>query len=78
MTACGALRKVARFSHQPDHRRDRSSLFIAEDVRYRPRWSLEIKAVREFDLDKLPADTAPITLRLIDAAAIDLAALKGD
>ena len=78
MTACGALRKVARFSHQPDHRRDRSSLFIAQDVRYRPHWSLEIKAVREFDLDKLPADTAPITLRLIDAAAIDLAALKGD
>ena len=37
-----------------------------------------LQPVREFDLDKLPADTAPITLRLIDAAAIDLAALKGD
>lgn len=78
MTVCGALRQVARFSHQPDHRRDRSSLFVVEDVRYRPHWSLEIKAVREFELDALPVDTAPITLRLIDAAAIDLAGLRGD
>lgn len=74
MIACGSLRQVAQFSHQPDHRRDRSSLFVAEDVVYRPRWSLEIKAVREFALDALPVDAAPITRRLIDAAAADLAA----
>lgn len=73
MISCGALRQVARFSHRPDHRRDRSSLFVAEDVHYRPRWSLEIKAVREFDPAQLPADTARITRRLIAAATRDSA-----
>ncbi len=68
MMSCGAVRKVARFSHRPDYRNDRSSLFVVEEVRYRPRWSLEIKAVREFDLDELPHDLAPITRRLIAAA----------
>lgn len=68
MTSCGALLKVARFSHSPDYRNDRSSLFIVEDVCYQPRWSLEIKKVAEFDPACLPVDTAPITRRLIEAA----------
>lgn len=69
MTSCGAVRRVGRFSHHPDFRNDRSSLFVVEDVVYRPRWSLEIKAVREFDPDRLPPDTAQITRRLIAAAS---------
>ena len=77
MTDCGALRAVASFSHRPDHRRDRSSLFVVENVRYRPRWSLEIKAVGEFDPDDLPVGTAAITRRLIEAAAADPALLGG-
>nr|WP_295374196.1 NUDIX domain-containing protein [uncultured Sphingosinicella sp.] len=68
MVSHGRVEKVANFSHRPDHRRDRSSLFVVEDVRYRPRWSLEIKAVREFDSDQLPPDAAPITRRLVAAA----------
>ena len=41
---------------------------IVEDVRYTPRpWSLEVERVGEFGLDALPADTAPATLRWIDA-----------
>jgi ADP-ribose pyrophosphatase YjhB (NUDIX family) len=69
MTSHGAVRKVANFSHRSDHRKDRSSLFVVEDVAYEPRWSLEIKAVKEFDPDDLPPDSAPITRRLVAAAA---------
>lgn len=74
MTACGAVRPVARFSHRPDYRNDRSSLFVVEDVAYRPRWSLEIEAVKEFDLGALPGDIAAITRRLIEAASQSLGA----
>lgn len=48
-----------------------SALFVVEDVRYRPRWSLEVKAVRAFPLDQLPPETAPITRQLIDAAQVN-------
>lgn len=68
MTGHGQVEKVARFSHRPDFRNDRSALFVVRDLAYRPKWSLEIKAVREFPLDALPADAAPITRRLIAAA----------
>jgi 8-oxo-dGTP pyrophosphatase MutT (NUDIX family) len=68
MASHGAVRKVANFSHRPDYRKDCSALFVVEDVLYKPRWSLEIKAVREFSSDELPRDTAPITGRLIAAA----------
>jgi len=68
MISHGRVRKVANFSHRPDFRKDRSSLFVVEDVVYRPTWSLEIKAVREFDPDRLPPDAAPITRRLVAAA----------
>jgi 8-oxo-dGTP pyrophosphatase MutT (NUDIX family) len=68
MTAHGEVQEVAQFEHRPDFRNDRSSLFIVRDLEYRPGWSLEIKAVREFDLDNLPPDTARITQTLIAAA----------
>ncbi len=71
MTSHGGIEKVARFSHRPDFRQDRSSLFIVRDVAYRPKWSLEIKAIAEFDLEALPHDTAHITRRLIAAAGTD-------
>ena len=70
----GEVRKVTDFTHRPDHKRDRSSLFLIFDVIYHPCWSLEIKAVREFDLDALPAGTAEITRRLIAAAATAIGA----
>ena len=68
LTGHGAVRKVANFSHRPDYRRGTSGLFVVEGVRYQPKWSLEIKAVREFDPTALPPDTAPITRRLLAAA----------
>ena len=77
MTACGVVRDVGQFSHRPDYRQDRSSLFVVENVCYRPRWSLEIRAVRAFDLDSLPADTAPITHRLIAAAGDEIRTFQG-
>ena len=65
------IQKVTEFEHRPDFRRSQSSLFVVRDVVYRSRWSLEIKAVAEFDQGKLPMDTAPITRRLL-AEARDL------
>ncbi len=65
------IQKVTDFEHRPDFRKSHSSLFVVRDVVYRPRWSLEIKAVAEFHPGELPRDTAPITLRLL-AEARDL------
>jgi 8-oxo-dGTP pyrophosphatase MutT (NUDIX family) len=63
------VQKVADFEHRPDFRKSRSSLFVVHDVVYRPRWSLEIKAVAEFPSGTLPMDTAPITHRLLAEAS---------
>ena len=68
LISCGSLRAVTQFEHRPDFRKDQSHLFVAQGVVYRPRWSLEIKAVREFAIGNLPSDTAPITRRLLKAA----------
>lgn len=63
-----SVQKVTDFEHRPDFRRSQASLFVVRDVIYRSRWSLEIKAVAEFDQGKLPMDTAPITRRLLAKA----------
>jgi 8-oxo-dGTP pyrophosphatase MutT (NUDIX family) len=70
MTSYGAVREVTEFQHRPDFKRDTSTLFIVEDVRYEPRWSLEVKEVRAFPLDALPAGMAPITRRLLKTAGV--------
>jgi 8-oxo-dGTP pyrophosphatase MutT (NUDIX family) len=44
---------------------DGSALFVVRDVVYRPRRSLEVEAVREFDPDSLPDDLAPWTAGLL-------------
>src|SRR5688500_8862664 len=44
---------------------DRSALFIVRGVVYRPRRSLEVEAVREFDPEALPADTARGTALIV-------------
>lgn len=49
-----------------DYKRDLAALLIVRDVRYRPRWTWEVEEVGEFDLDSLPADTSPKTLRWIE------------
>lgn len=68
MTAYGRIRFACELEERVDFKRDLASLLIVEDVRYRPhRWSWEVEQVGEFALDGLPRDTAPGTLRWIDA-----------
>lgn len=58
---------AAELEQYPDFRRDLVSLFVVEDVIYRPRWSLEIERVIEVPLDRLPNDLAPVARAWIDA-----------
>ena len=68
MTAYGRIRFACELEERVDFKRDLASLLIVEDVRYQPpRWSWEVEKVDEFALDKLPRDTAPPTLRWVDA-----------
>jgi ADP-ribose pyrophosphatase YjhB (NUDIX family) len=70
MSSHRTVRKVSEFQHRPDFRRDSSTLFLVEGVRYEPKWSLEVKEVRAFAVDALPADLAPITRRLLKTAGV--------
>jgi ADP-ribose pyrophosphatase YjhB (NUDIX family) len=54
--------------------RPRGSLFIVRDVEYRPRRTLEIADVREFDLDRLPPDLLPYWRMWIEQARPRLSA----
>ena len=67
LTAHGRVRVDCELEEFFAFRRNLASLLIVEDVAYRPpRWSLEIEQIAEFDLDRLPPDTAEPTLRWID------------
>lgn len=68
LSAWEGVDKVSDFEHRPDFRKSQSALFVVRGVVYRPRWSLEIKAVREFPLGDLPPDAAPITRRMLAEA----------
>jgi ADP-ribose pyrophosphatase YjhB (NUDIX family) len=50
-------------SDEPVHR---SAFFLVRDVVYRPRRSLEVEEVREFDPLALPADTTRWTAHLVE------------
>src|SRR3954470_6202026 len=68
MTAYGRIRLACELEEQVDFKHDVAALLIVEDVSYRPhRWSWEVEQVGEFDLERLPPDTAPPTLRWIAA-----------
>ena len=67
MTAHGRVRLVAELEQRPDRRRDLVSLIIVENVRYEPRWSLEVERIIAVDVNDLPADLAPIAGTWIDA-----------
>jgi 8-oxo-dGTP pyrophosphatase MutT (NUDIX family) len=66
--AHAAVEPICEFTHRPDFRRGEATLFIVRGVRYRPRWSLEVRAVAEFDPANLPPDTAAITHKLLALA----------
>lgn len=48
---------------------DRSAMFLVRDVVYRPRQTLEVEEVREYDRGKLPADLARATRETLEALA---------
>lgn len=48
---------------------ERATFFLIRDVVYRPRRSLEVAEVREFDPSALPDDTTPWTARLVGRCA---------
>jgi 8-oxo-dGTP pyrophosphatase MutT (NUDIX family) len=48
---------------------DRSAFFLVRDVVYRPRRSLEVAEVREFDPARLPDDTTRWTAHLVERCA---------
>ncbi len=48
---------------------DRSAFFLVREIVYRPRRSLEIDEVREFDPKRLPDDVTPWTARIIERFA---------
>ena len=68
MTSHQIAEHVSGFRHRPDYRDGTASLFVVRGVRYRPRWSFEVKEVGEFDVHDLPADTAAITRQLLTLA----------
>ena len=61
MTAHAEAIPVRDFEEQVHYKRDMASLILVRDVRYRPRWSLEVEEIREAALDALPADTSANT-----------------
>jgi 8-oxo-dGTP pyrophosphatase MutT (NUDIX family) len=66
MMSHGAVVDACDLLETPDSKRDNSTLFIVRDVRYRPRWSWEVEAVREATVDALPGDLSPRTARWIE------------
>jgi 8-oxo-dGTP pyrophosphatase MutT (NUDIX family) len=49
----------------PSETVERATFFLIRDVEYRPRRSLEVAEVREFDPSELPDDTTPWTAHLV-------------
>jgi 8-oxo-dGTP pyrophosphatase MutT (NUDIX family) len=70
MTSHGRVRLAAELEEVADFKRDLASLWVVEDVRYRPRWSWEIERVIAVDPAALPAGLSPRAERW-------LAALRG-
>ena len=63
-----AIHHVVDFQHRPDFRRGEGSLFRIDDIAYRPRRSLEIDAIAEFDPASLPPEATPFTREMIGQA----------
>lgn len=72
MTAHGSVQLAAELEQRPDGRRDLVSVVVVKDVRYAPRWSLEVERVREVGLHQLPPDLAPLAKAWIEAVLEEL------
>jgi 8-oxo-dGTP pyrophosphatase MutT (NUDIX family) len=67
MTAHGDVRLAAELEEQPDYKHDLAALLVVRDVRYAPRWSLEVEEIMEAALDGLPADLSPRSAAWLEA-----------
>lgn len=65
MVAHGEAKTAHELEELVHFKRDTAALVVVRDVRYRPRWSLEVEQVREADPDALPAETSENTRRWI-------------
>jgi 8-oxo-dGTP pyrophosphatase MutT (NUDIX family) len=61
LTAYADVKVVRDFKERPHFKRGTASLVVVRDVRYRPRWNLEVEAICEADLGALPSDTSAKT-----------------
>ncbi len=66
LVAHGRIERLEDGRPDSAHAGDRSAFFLVRDVVYRPRRSLEIEAVREFDPGRLPDDISPWTARIVE------------
>ena len=62
------LSRVKDFEHRPDFRRGEGRLYRIDDIVYRPRGSLEIDEIKEFEPSGLPPGTTPFTREMIAEA----------
>jgi 8-oxo-dGTP pyrophosphatase MutT (NUDIX family) len=68
MTGHGEVRLAAELEETTDFKHDLASLLVVSDVRYSPpRWSWEIEAIMEADLDDLPPDLSPRVAAWVEA-----------
>ena len=66
LLSCGEAMLAGEVSEEIAFRHDDSSIVLVRDVLYRPSWSLEVEAVREFPIDELPDSIAPSSRRWIE------------
>lgn len=69
LTGHGLIERIDEFLAPPRPAGDRSALFLVRGVAYRPRQSLEIEEVREFDPADLPDDLSGSTRATLEALA---------
>lgn len=62
----GAIQRLDDVGTDSGLEGDRSAFFLVRDVVYRPRRSLEVEEVREFDPRRLPEDTTRWTSQLVE------------
>ena len=61
----GSIVRLEEDRPAPAETEVRADFFVIRDVVYRPRRSLEVAQIREFDPSDLPDDTAPWTAHLV-------------
>lgn len=55
MESYGSLECLGRFTQRKHFRHDTIAVFLIRDVRYSPKWTIEIERIKEFEPDNLPS-----------------------